>query len=136
GVYRQIHYPLRHPAALAAGVVRFTHANANSAVFSATRFGLITGRYQYGLRGGLEEPLVRTAHLHGLPADHPTLPSLLRDAGYETALIGKWHLGNLPHYGPLKSGYNRFFGNYGGAIDYFTHKPGVGAAVPRDQIGR
>jgi len=52
--------------------------------------------------------------------------------GYTTALIGKWHLGTLPHYGPLKSGYDRFFGNYGGAIDYFTHKPAVGAHVPRD----
>jgi len=131
-VYGQTHYQTPNLDALAAGGVRFTQAYANSAVCSATRFGLITGRYQYRLRGGLEEPLVRTAHLHGLPADHPTLPSLLRDAGYETALIGKWHLGNLPHYGPLKSGYNRFFGNYGGAIDYFTHKPGVGAAVPRD----
>ena len=55
-----------------------------------------------------------------------------RAAGYNTALIGKWHLGSLPSFGPLKSGYQRFFGNYGGAIDYFTHKPGVGEAVPRD----
>jgi len=47
-------------------------------------------------------------------------------------LIGKWHLGSLPHFGPLRSGYERFFGNYGGAIDYFTHKPGVGDHVPRD----
>jgi arylsulfatase A-like enzyme len=131
-VYGQTHYTTPHLDALAADGVRFTQAYANSAVCSATRFGLITGRYQYRLRGGLEEPLVRTAHLHGLPPDHPTLPSLLRDAGYETALIGKWHLGNLPRFGPLKSGYNRFFGNYGGAIDYFTHKPGVGEAVARD----
>ena len=131
-VYGQTHYTTPHLDALAADGVRFTQAYANSAVCSATRFGLITGRYQYRLRGGLEEPLVRTAHLHGLPPEHPTLPSLLRDAGYDTALIGKWHLGSLPRFGPLKSGYNRFFGNYGGAIDYFTHKPGVGASVPRD----
>jgi len=131
-VYGQTEFQTPHLDELAAEGVRFTQAYANSAVCSATRFALITGRYQYRLRGGLEEPLVRTAHKYGLPPEHPTLPSLLRDAGYETALIGKWHLGNLPTFGPLKSGYNHFFGNYGGAIDYFTHKPGVGEAVPRD----
>jgi hypothetical protein len=41
----------------------------------------------------------------GLPPAHPTLASLLRDAGYATALAGKWHIGFLPHFGPLKSGY-------------------------------
>lgn len=131
-VYGQTEFETPHLDALAAEGVRFTQAYANSAVCSATRFALMTGRYQYRLRGGLEEPLVRTAHVHGLPPEQPTLPSLLRDAGYDTALIGKWHLGNLPLFGPLKSGYQHFFGNYGGAIDYFTHKPGVGAAVPRD----
>ena len=131
-VYGQTHYQTPHLDAVAAEGVRFTQAYANSAVCSATRFGLITGRYQYRLRGGLEEPLVRKAHVHGLPPEHPTLPSLLRDAGYDTALIGKWHLGSLPTFGPLKSGYDRFFGNYGGAIDYVTHKPGVGDAVARD----
>lgn len=131
-VYGQTAFDTPHLDQLAASGVRFTQGYANSAVCSATRFALITGRYQYRFRGGLEEPLVRSAHLHGLPPEHPTLPSLLRDSGYATALIGKWHLGNLPTFGPLKSGYERFFGNYGGAIDYFTHKPGVGEAVPRD----
>ena len=131
-VYGQADFTTPHLDALAGEGVRFTQAYANSAVCSATRFALITGRYQYRLRGGLEEPLVRKAHVHGLPPEHPTLPSLLRDAGYDTALIGKWHLGSLPTFGPLKSGYDRFFGNYGGAIDYFTHKPGVGDAVARD----
>lgn len=131
-VYGQTDFATPHLDALAADGVRFTQAYANSAVCSATRFALMTGRYQYRLRGGLEEPLVRTAHLYGLPPEHPTLPSLLRDAGYNTALIGKWHLGSLPAFGPLKSDYNHFLGNYGGAIDYFTHKPGVGEHVPRD----
>lgn len=131
-VYGQTDYETPHLDRLAAQGVRFTQAYANSAVCSATRFALITGRYQYHFKGGLEEPLVRQAQRYGLPPDHPTLPSLLRDAGYNTALIGKWHLGSLPSFGPLKSGYQKFFGNYGGAIDYFTHKPGVGEAVPRD----
>ena len=100
--------------------VRFTQAYANSAVCSATRLALITGRYQYRLPLGLEEPLAGKAHV-GLPPAHPTLPSLLRAHGYATALIGKWHLGVLPSFGPLQSGYDRFWGIRSGAIDYFTH---------------
>ena len=49
------------------------------------------------------------------------MASLLRDAGYATALVGKWHLGSLPWFGPLKSGYDEFFGHRSGAVDFFTH---------------
>jgi arylsulfatase A-like enzyme len=83
---------------------------------------LITGRYQYRLRIGLEEPLPVTHPEIGLPPEHPTLPSLLRKAGYGTTLIGKWHLGTLPKFGPLQSGYDHFYGFRGGAIDYFAHQ--------------
>jgi arylsulfatase A-like enzyme len=101
--------------------VRFTQAYANSAVCSATRLALITGRYQYRLPLGLEEPLAGKTDV-GLPPEHPTLPSLLRDAGYATALIGKWHLGMPPKFGPLKSGYQEFWGIRTGAIDYYSHR--------------
>src|SRR5262249_18361232 len=57
----------------------------------------------------------------GLPPEHPTLPSLLRKAGYGTTLIGKWHLGSLPKFGPLQSGYDHFYGFRGGALDYYSH---------------
>jgi len=130
-VYGQTEYRTPHLDKLAKQGIRLTQAYSNSAVCSATRFGLITGRYQYRLRGGLEEPIAG-AGIHGLPPEHPTLPSLLKQAGYSTALFGKWHLGYLPAFGPLKSGYDSFFGNYGGAIDYFTHKPGVGPNVKED----
>jgi arylsulfatase A-like enzyme len=104
---------------LASAGVRFLQAYANSAVCSATRTALITGRYQYRLAIGLEEPLAgRDA---GLPPEHPTLPSLLKKAGYGTALVGKWHLGTLPKFGPLQSGYDHFYGFRGGALDYYTH---------------
>ncbi len=104
---------------LAAKGVRFLQAYANSAVCSATRTGLITGRYQYRLPIGLEEPLnVRDV---GLPPEHPTLPSLLKKAGYGTTLVGKWHLGALPRFGPLQSGYDHFYGFRSGAVDYYTH---------------
>ncbi|MEO8722741.1 MAG: sulfatase-like hydrolase/transferase [Sphingobium sp.] len=102
--------------------LRFTQAYANSAVCSATRTALMTGRYQNRLPVGLEEPLARRQL--GLPPDHPTLPSLLRKIGYTTMLIGKWHLGALPDYGPLKSGYDHFWGFRGGGVDYFSHKMG------------
>jgi arylsulfatase A-like enzyme len=131
-VYGQTDFRTPNLDRLAAQGVRLTQAYSNSAVCSATRFGLITGRYQYRLRGGLEEPIAGASDTIGLPPEHPTLPSLLKKAGYNTALIGKWHLGSLPNFGPLKSGYDSFYGNYGGAIDYFTHKPGVGPNVKKD----
>jgi arylsulfatase A-like enzyme len=110
--------------ALATNGLRFTNGYANSPVCSPTRFGMITARYQYRLRGGSDEPISirhrNTPHL-GLAPEHPTLPSLLRDAGYRTALIGKWHLGFPPQYGPLKSGYEEFFGCMSGGVNYFTH---------------
>jgi arylsulfatase A-like enzyme len=114
---------------LADGGMRFTQGYANSPVCSPTRFGLITGRYQYRLRGAAEEPLhsnTRDSKILGLPSDHPTLPSLLREIGYRTALIGKWHLGFPPHFGPLKSGYEEFFGPMSGGVDYFTHCTSAG----------
>ncbi len=101
--------------------MRLTQGYANSAVCSATRLALITGRYQYRLRLGLEEPLAGNRDV-GLPPEHPTLPSLLRAAGYGTTLIGKWHLGFLPKFGPLQSGYDHFFGFRSGAVDYYTHQ--------------
>ena len=104
---------------LAAQGLRFMQAYANSAVCSATRVGLMTGRYQNRLPIGLEEPLgLRDV---GLPAAHPTLPSLLRKAGYQTGLVGKWHLGSPPKFSPLISGYDHFWGFHGGGLDYFQH---------------
>jgi arylsulfatase A-like enzyme len=105
---------------LATKGVRFLQAYANSAVCTATRTALITGRYQYRLPLGLEEPLPIGRDV-GLPPEHPTLPSLLKKAGYGTTLIGKWHLGVLPRFGPLQSGYDHFYGFRGGAVDYYTH---------------
>ncbi len=114
---------------LATAGLRFTDGYANSPVCSPTRFGMITGRYQYRLRGAAEEPINSRSHgstTLGLPPGIPTLPSLLRAAGYRTALIGKWHLGSLPHFGPLRSGYDEFFGPMTGGVDYFTHCDSTG----------
>jgi arylsulfatase A-like enzyme len=113
-----------HIDALAAGGLRLTEGYANSPVCSPTRFALMSMRYQYRLRGALEEPInsrSKGSTTLGLPPQLPTLPSLLREAGYATALIGKWHLGYPPAFGPLRSGYDEFFGIMAGGVDYFTH---------------
>jgi arylsulfatase A-like enzyme len=117
---------------------------SNSAVCSATRTGLITGRYQYRIRVGLEEPIGTGNEQVGLEPEHPTLPSLLRDQGYRTALVGKWHLGLSSRFGPLASGYDSFYGVPFGAADYFRHREsdGIGrggqlfdGAEPSDDAG-
>ncbi|RVT50862.1 sulfatase family protein [Rubrivivax albus] len=113
-----------HIDALAAGGLRFEEGYANSPVCSPTRFAMITMRYQYRLRGALEEPINSRSKGDprlGLPPEIPTLPSRLREAGYATGLVGKWHLGYPPHFGPLRSGYDEFFGIMAGGVDYFTH---------------
>ena len=115
---------------LAARGLKFTQGYSNSPVCSPTRFALMTARYQYRLRGAAEEPInskSRGSTTLGLPPEHPTLPSLLRTAGYRTALVGKWHLGYPPTFGPLRSGYEEFFGPMSGGVDYFTHRAFPGA---------
>jgi arylsulfatase A-like enzyme len=118
-----------HLDALAANGLRFTEGYSNSPVCSPTRFALMTMRYQYRLRGGMEEPINSRSKGNpklGLPPEIPTLPSLLRDAGYATALIGKWHLGYPPACGPQRSGYDDFYGIMAGGVDYFSHRSGKG----------
>jgi arylsulfatase A-like enzyme len=106
---------------LAGEGLRFTNGYANSSVCSPSRFAIATGRYQHRLRGGFDEPIASVSPALGLPPEHPTMASLLRDAGYATALVGKWHMGSLPWFSPLKSGYDEFFGHRTGAVDFFTH---------------
>ena len=108
---------------MAAEGVRFTQAYANAPLCTNTRVAMMTGRYQYRYKIGLTEPLRHASKgdpTMGLPAAQPTLPSRLRAAGYRTSLVGKWHVGALPHFGPLKSGYDAFYGIMGGYTGYFT----------------
>jgi arylsulfatase A-like enzyme len=116
--YGAPHIRTPHLDRLAAQGVRFTQAYAGSATCSPTRFSLYTGRYPGRTKGGLAEPIGDRGQ--GLDPNHPTLASLLKRAGYATALIGKWHCGWLPDYSPTKSGWDEFFGNFGGALEYFS----------------
>lgn len=100
--------------------VRFTDGYAGSATCSPTRLSLYTGRYPGRLHAGLSEPITTVDPSQGLPPEHPTMASLLRAAGYATALYGKWHCGYLPWFSPLKSGWDEYLANLSGGMDYFS----------------
>jgi arylsulfatase A-like enzyme len=106
--------------------LKFTDNYASAPVCTPTRCAYMTGRYPHRLPIGLQEPLNDRNMELGLPPDHPTIGSLLKKAGYETILIGKWHLGNIPDFGPNRHGFDEFFGINGSSADYFTHYNGGG----------
>src|SRR5688572_13747764 len=103
--------------------VRLTDFYANGATCTPTRAALISGRYQQ--RFELERPL-GTGVDTGLPADGRSLPQLLKNNGYATGLVGKWHLGERPQFGPNAHGFDYFFGFKSGFIDYYQHTGGDG----------
>jgi len=105
---------------------KFTDAYSASAVCTPSRCAYITGRYPARFKIGLEEPLIATNSKVGLEPGQQTIASLLKQSGYETALIGKWHLGFRPEWGPNAHGFDEFFGILAGAGDYFLHKNGLG----------
>ena len=107
---------------LASEGMKFTSAYAAAPVCTPTRCAFVTGRHPHRLEVGLQEPLKRGQTDLGLPPDHPTVASLLKNKGYQTALIGKWHLGWKPEFGPNRHGFDEFFGILSGAADYFTHR--------------
>ncbi|RDJ08864.1 arylsulfatase B [Rhizobium grahamii] len=85
-----------------------------------TRAAFITGRYP--LRYGLQTGVIPAAGTYGLPLDEYLLPQTLKDAGYSTALVGKWHLGHAkPEQWPRQRGFDSFYGALVGEIDHFKH---------------
>ena len=84
-------------------------------VCSPTRAALLTG--QMPRRFGIVNPL--NGQDRGVPAGEVTLPSVLHDAGYTTALVGKWHLGMASS--PQKAGFDHFYGFLSSGTDYFKH---------------
>jgi arylsulfatase A-like enzyme len=104
--------------------VKFMNAYAAAALCTPTRTAFMTGRYPARTPVGLMEPL-RWGHkdsIVGLTPDYTSVAKLLKNSGYETYLVGKWHLGYDLKYSPNKNGFDYFFGFNAGGIDYISHK--------------
>jgi arylsulfatase A-like enzyme len=100
--------------------VQFTQFYAQP-MCTPTRAALMTGRYPF--RYGLQTLVIPSAHTWGLPTDEWLLPQSLQEAGYYTAIVGKWHLGHAdPKYWPRQRGFDYQYGPLIGEIDYFTHE--------------
>jgi arylsulfatase A-like enzyme len=118
---------------LARDGVRLTDFYANGATCTPTRAGLLTGRYQQ--RFLLEAPLGSQGKVdqeRGLTPTGRSLPQLLKNNGYATALVGKWHLGWLPEFSPSAHGFDHFFGFKSGFIDYYQHTAGGDSPLQHD----
>jgi arylsulfatase A-like enzyme len=103
---------------IASNGVRFTSGYVSSPLSSPSRAGLLTGRYQerFGYERDPEWP-INSPEL-GLPLTETTLAEVLGKAGYETGMVGKWHLGVNPPMDPLKRGFAEFFGFLGATHSY------------------
>jgi arylsulfatase A-like enzyme len=100
-------------------------------VCSPTRAAFMTGRYP--MRHGLQVGVVRPWAQYGLPLEEQTIAQGMKSAGYATAICGKWHLGHFkPVYLPTRRGFDRQYGHYNGALDYFTHERDGGFDWHRD----
>ncbi len=110
--------------------IRFTDAYANGPVCTPTRAALISGLYPQ--RVGLESILTASPEDRelGLPVRGGSLPALLKTNGYATALIGKWHLGWKPEFGPIAHGFDEFYGFLGGAHSYYTNRAEIRGVGP------
>ena len=134
-----------HIDRLAHAGVRFTQCYANGQECTPTRAAFMTGRYQQRV-GGLECAIgtgnvgryddairLRESHDLGLPTTENSIARLLKDAGYVTGVVGKWHLGYEDKFGPNRHGFDWAFYCLGGGIDYFHHieEPPNGATMLR-----
>ncbi len=128
-----------HLDRLAAGGIRFTDWHANSPVCSPSRASVLTGKYPQ--RTGIGQVLNSkpTFDVAGLRANEVTLAKELKKAGYQTAVVGKWHLGSAEASRPKQQGFDEFYGFYSGWVDYYSQRyytlggnPGATGAPPQN----
>ena len=102
--------------------ITFLDAHSSSAVCTPTRYGVLTGRYNW--RSRLARGVLRGTSDHLIPAERATVAHLLKKAGYHTQMIGKWHLGGMTdeQYLPNNRGFDHFYGFKGASIDSYSHK--------------
>ena len=117
-----------HIDSLARTGVRFTQAYVSAPICSPSRAGLMTGRYQQRFGHEFNAGGAARAQRLGLgtPTSETMLPSLLRDAGYATGMVGKWHLGPQEHQHPMARGFDEFFGFLHGRNLYLESLEGPG----------
>lgn len=108
---------------LAAQGVRFTSGYVSGPYCSPTRAGLMTGRYQTRFGHEFNPGPVQTAVPEfGLPLSETAFPQRMKEAGYATGMVGKWHLGYNPQFHPLQRGFDEYFGFLGGAHSYLDNE--------------
>ena len=109
---------------LASQGIKFVNAYSAGPLCTPTRTAFMTGRYPAKTPVGLLEPLTGNKNdtAFGLTSKYPSIATLMKAAGYQTVLIGKWHLGSLSQHSPAKNGFDYFFGFHSGANDYISHK--------------
>ena len=139
GCYGCADIPTPHLDRLAGQGVRFTGGYSSHPFCSPMRAGLMTGRYQH--RFGYETNIAYDPHnaRMGLPTSQTTVAERMKDAGYRTGLVGKWHLGSHPKFLPNQRGFDTFLGFPGGGHDYFAvdlnRPPGEGYGQPLHRNG-
>ena len=122
--------------------VKFSQAYVTAAVCGPSRAGILTGKYQQ--RFGFEENNVPGYMTNsaldgdemGLPLNQKTMANYLKDLGYKTALIGKWHQGNADKYHPTKRGFDEFYGFRGGARSYYEYSENNPNQNPENKLER
>lgn len=115
--------PTPHLDRLAREGLRCTSGYVTHPFCSPTRAALMAGRYQQRFGHETNPAYDPNDHREGLPTTERLLPAFLRDAGYATGWIGKWHLGAAPEFSPLKRGFQETFGFIGGGHHYQNWKP-------------
>jgi arylsulfatase A-like enzyme len=129
--------PTPHLDKLAASGVRCTNGYVSHPFCSPTRAGMMSGRYQHRFGHENNPAWLPESLTEGLPLSVVTFPTLMKQAGYVTGAVGKWHLGAHPQFHPMKRGFDEYFGALGGGHAYFpSGSKSVEYGIPLNRNGK